>query len=228
MPKQRYESLQKMSTKYYAARSISRSLAIARTEKDKLARLRVNNKQTNKQIDLFRPLLASHLLTLSFFVFFLFLSCRLLRSAFLSPSTTIRSSLKSSDMYSSIDRVCERVDRKLKRFKERRVKGLHSGGGLEQDEESAATFFEQQENAIVMGDSEDLEWLITEEDEWAEEEAQATRGGAEDYYPSIEDEEYDYFSELEIGSEPTVTKIKSFDFSKAMTVAEAIFALDCK
>jgi hypothetical protein len=126
-------------------------------------------------------------------------------------------------MYSSIDRVCERVDRKLKRFKERRVKGLHSGG-LEQDEESAATFFEQQENAIIMGDSEELEWLITEEDDWTEEQAQA-RG---EYYPSIEDEEYDYFSELESSVLPTVTKIKSFDFSRAMTVAEAIFALDCK
>jgi len=44
--------------------------------------------------------------------------------------TTIRTSEESPDMYSSIDLVADRLSRKLKQYKERKVQGYHGGPAI--------------------------------------------------------------------------------------------------
>jgi len=44
--------------------------------------------------------------------------------------TTIRTSEESSDMYSSIDLVADRLSRKLKQYKERKTQGYHGGPAI--------------------------------------------------------------------------------------------------
>lgn len=101
--------------------------------------------------------------------------------------TVIRTSEASPDMYASIDLVADRLARKLRKYKERRLDGYHGGPNMG---ENIASVLE----------------TITD-DQSAVEEA----------------EEADEFIDPEA---PTVTKIKSFDLSKPISVNEAIFALD--
>jgi putative sigma-54 modulation protein len=97
--------------------------------------------------------------------------------------TTFRVAEHSPDMYASIDLVANRLARKLRKYKERRLDGYHGGPNMG---ENLADVL----NSIEVDDS------------------------------AADDEEY-------IDPEQTVvTKIKSFDLSKAISIKEAIFALD--
>lgn len=98
--------------------------------------------------------------------------------------TTIRAAETTPDMYSSIDKVVDRVARKLRQYKERKLKGYHSGPHMGEN------------IANVLDSIEDVE-------------------------------EEEVASETFVDPEaPTITKIKSFDLSKAISVEEAVFALD--
>eukprot|EP00593_Proboscia_inermis_P007435 CAMPEP_0171322018 /NCGR_PEP_ID=MMETSP0816-20121228/114701_1 /TAXON_ID=420281 /ORGANISM="Proboscia inermis, Strain CCAP1064/1" /LENGTH=247 /DNA_ID=CAMNT_0011820395 /DNA_START=606 /DNA_END=1349 /DNA_ORIENTATION=- len=103
---------------------------------------------------------------------------------------TIRAAEETADMYASIDKVTDRLARKLRQYKERRNDGHHGGLGIG---ENAAAF---------MAETDEVE------------DSDASDGNAQ-----VEDEFVDPF-------EPVVTKIKSFDLDGAISVKEAIFALD--
>jgi len=103
---------------------------------------------------------------------------------------TIRAAEETADMYTSIDKVIDRLARKLRQYKERRNEGYHGGLGIG---ENAVAVMEELNEAEESAISEDV---------------------------ALNDEEFiDPF-------EPVVTKIKSFDLDKAISVKEAIFALD--
>jgi len=98
--------------------------------------------------------------------------------------TVIRTSEASPDMYASIDLVSDRLARKLRKYKERRLEGWHGGPNMG-------------ENIANVLDS------------------------------IIEDEETESTTDEFVDPEaPTITKIKSFDLSKPISVDEAVFALD--
>jgi len=99
--------------------------------------------------------------------------------------TTFRVAESSPDMYASIDLVSNRLARKLKKYKERRLSGYHGGPNMGENLADVLNSIE------VDGD-----------------EAPAD---SEDY----EDPE-----------QAVVTKVKSFDLSKPISIKEAIFALD--
>jgi putative sigma-54 modulation protein len=88
-------------------------------------------------------------------------------------------------MYASIDAVSDRLARKLRQYKERRVQGWHGGKNMGDDL------------------SEALEIEVVDDDE--------VNAASADF----EDPE-----------KPEITKIRSFDLSKAISMEEAIFALD--
>jgi len=104
---------------------------------------------------------------------------------------TIRAAEETADMYASIDKVADRLARKLRQYKERRNKGLH-GGKLGMGENVRAYM----DNVDEVEESSYIEDTTSKEEEFV-----------------------DPF-------EPVVTKIKSFDLEKAISVKEAIFALD--
>jgi len=99
--------------------------------------------------------------------------------------TVIRCAEETADMYKSIDDVCDRLNRKLVKYKERRLEGFHGGKSMSQDLADAL-------NAV--------------EDEGTD--AAATS---------------DDFVDPEA---PVVTKVKSYDLSKSISVQEAVFSLD--
>mmetsp|Transcript_15704 Transcript_15704/g.28570 ORF Transcript_15704/g.28570 Transcript_15704/m.28570 type:complete len:124 (-) Transcript_15704:267-638(-) len=88
-------------------------------------------------------------------------------------------------MYASIDLVADRLARKLRKYKERRVEGHHGGSNMGENLSQA------------------LNELETDED--------------------VVEEAPEEFVDPEA---PVITKIKSFDLSKPISVEEAIFALD--
>jgi len=47
--------------------------------------------------------------------------------------TVIRCAEESADMYKSIDEVCDRLNRKLVKYKERRLEGFHGGKSMSED-----------------------------------------------------------------------------------------------
>eukprot|EP00979_Chaetoceros_neogracilis_P002377 scaffold410_cov267-Chaetoceros_neogracile.AAC.25 len=98
--------------------------------------------------------------------------------------TVIRCAENSDDMYASIDAVTDRLAKKLKKYKERRLEGYHGGPNMG---ENFAEVLESLSNDLA-------------EDSNAEEE----------------------FVDAEA---PTVTKIKSYDLSKPISIEEAVFAL---
>mmetsp|Transcript_1394 Transcript_1394/g.2541 ORF Transcript_1394/g.2541 Transcript_1394/m.2541 type:complete len:242 (+) Transcript_1394:156-881(+) len=100
--------------------------------------------------------------------------------------TVIRCAEESDDMYASIDAVTDRLAKKLRKYKERRLEGYHGGPNMG-------------ENLAEVLDS-----LPVVEDEAA---------------APAKDEE---FVDPEA---PVVTKIKSYDLSKPISIEEAIFAL---
>merc|ERR1712032_1261695 len=100
--------------------------------------------------------------------------------------TTFRVAESSPDMYASVDLVANRLARKLRKYKERRLNGYHGGPNM------GANL------ADVLNSIEEKEDIQTEEEE-------------------------DTFIDPE---QAVVTKVKSFDLSKPITVKEAIFALD--
>lgn len=113
----------------------------------------------------------------------------------LAGGPTIRVEESSADMYTSIDLVSDRLGRKLRKFKERKLDGYHGGRSMGEDSANALN-----------------EVLEAEADE-------------EDLNPTAAAEVGEDFVEMSIGS-PEITKIKSFDLSKPISVKEAIFALD--
>jgi len=98
--------------------------------------------------------------------------------------TTFRVAESSPDMYASIDLVSNRLARKLRKYKERRLDGYHGGPNMG---ENLADVL----NSIEVGEDE----------------------------PADEEEFID-------PEQAVVTKVKSFDLSTAISVKEAIFALD--
>jgi len=90
-------------------------------------------------------------------------------------------------MYASIDFVTDRMARKLRQYKERRIEGYHGGPNV--GENIADVLNAIDEIDLKEGDEKKSEDYV---DPWA----------------------------------PKVTKIKSFDLSKPISVEEAIFALD--
>ena len=87
-------------------------------------------------------------------------------------------------MYKSIDEVCDRLNRKLVKYKERRLEGFHGGKSMSEDLADALNAVE------VNGDD---------------------GAAGEDFVDP---------------DAPTVTKVKSYDLSKQISVQEAVFALD--
>eukprot|EP00584_Thalassiosira_punctigera_P000023 CAMPEP_0172532184 /NCGR_PEP_ID=MMETSP1067-20121228/5323_1 /TAXON_ID=265564 ORGANISM="Thalassiosira punctigera, Strain Tpunct2005C2" /NCGR_SAMPLE_ID=MMETSP1067 /ASSEMBLY_ACC=CAM_ASM_000444 /LENGTH=233 /DNA_ID=CAMNT_0013316661 /DNA_START=285 /DNA_END=986 /DNA_ORIENTATION=- len=100
--------------------------------------------------------------------------------------TTFRVAETSPDMYASIDLVANRLGRKLRKYKERRLSGYHGGPNMG-------------ENLADVLNS------IAEEDD------------------APEENEDDLFIDPE---QAVVTKVKSFDLTKGISIQEAIFALD--
>jgi len=99
--------------------------------------------------------------------------------------TTFRVAESSPDMYSSIDLVANRLARKLRKYKERRLKGYHGGPNMGENLADVLNSIEEDEDAAP--------------------------------------EEEEAFIDPE---QAVVTKVKSFNLSKPMSVKEAIFALD--
>jgi len=108
----------------------------------------------------------------------------------LVKGATIRVVEATPDMYSSIDFVVDRLTRKLKQYKERKLEGYHGGPHIG-------------ENLANV-----LNTLPDDEDSKA---------------PPVASSDDTIFVDP---YEPVVTKIKSFDLSKPISVKEAIFALD--
>jgi putative sigma-54 modulation protein len=100
-------------------------------------------------------------------------------------------------MYASIDAVSDRLSRKLRKFKERRAAGWH--GGIKTG--SAAALGEEEEDDDILTD--------------ALNSIEAVEGDDDDTMVMFEDP-----------GKPEVTKIRSFDLSKPISMEEAIFALD--
>jgi len=101
--------------------------------------------------------------------------------------TTFRVAESSPDMYASIDLVVNRLARKLRKYKERRLNGFHGGPNIGENLANVLNSIE------------------------------------------VEDEDEEPAEEEEIFIDPeqaVITKVKSFDLSKPITVKEAIFALD--
>lgn len=97
--------------------------------------------------------------------------------------TVIRCAEETADMYKSIDEVCDRLNRKLVKYKERRLEGFHGGKSMSEDLADAL-------NAVEIGED---------------------GAAGEDFVDP---------------DAPTVTKVKSYDLSKQISVQEAVFALD--
>jgi putative sigma-54 modulation protein len=112
--------------------------------------------------------------------------------------TTIHSSDESPDMYASIDAVSDRLSRKLRKFKERRAAGWHGGIKL---------------GSAAMGEDDDDEDILTD----ALNSIEAVEGDDDDAMTAVMSED---------PGKPEVTKIRSFDLSKPISMEEAIFALD--
>jgi len=91
---------------------------------------------------------------------------------------------ESPDMYNSIDTAAAALNRKLRKYKERRVAGWHGGAHMSEDIMAALDALEE--------------------------------------VPDLEEED-DGFSDPEA---PQITKVKSFDLEHAISVDEAVFALD--
>jgi len=102
--------------------------------------------------------------------------------------TVIRCAEETPDMYASIDLVTDRLARKLRKYKERRLEGWHGGPNMG-------------ENLAEVLNTLDTDLDFTEPDE------------------SIADNYVD-------PEAPVVTKVKSYDLSKPISMEEAIFALD--
>lgn len=90
-------------------------------------------------------------------------------------------------MYNSIDSAAHALNRKLRKYKERRVAGWHGGANMGDDMLSALDALEEVE------------------------------------LPELEEEEDNGFTDPEA---PTITKVNSFDLDRAISVEEAVFALD--
>lgn len=105
--------------------------------------------------------------------------------------TTIRVVESTADMYSSIDLVSDRLARKLRKYKERKLDGYHGG--------------------VKTG--ENLADMMNGMDEEAELEEEV------DVEPQVD-------TVALATSDPKITKVKSFDLSKPISIKEAIFALD--
>lgn len=98
--------------------------------------------------------------------------------------TVFRVAETSPDMYASIDLVSNRLARKLRKYKERRLGGYHGGPNMGEN------------LADVLNSIEDVE------------------------------DEPDDDAQFIDPEQAVVTKVKNFDLSNAMSVKEAIFALD--
>jgi len=105
--------------------------------------------------------------------------------------TTFRVAESSPDMYASIDLVANRLARKLRKYKERRLNGYHGGPNMGEN------------LADVLDAIEDVD---TEADNAA---------------PDADDD-----SSFMDPEQAVITKVKSFDLSKPISIKEAIFALD--
>lgn len=101
--------------------------------------------------------------------------------------TTFRVAEASPDMYASIDLVANRLARKLRKYKERRLNGYHGGPNMGQNLADILNSIEDEEDDLPAKESEDV------------------------------------FIDPE---QAVVTKVKSFDLSKPISIKEAIFALD--
>ncbi|KAL9181315.1 hypothetical protein ACHAXT_010120 [Thalassiosira profunda] len=99
--------------------------------------------------------------------------------------TTFRVAESSPDMYASIDLVANRLARKLRKYKERRLNGYHGGPNMGENLADVLNSIEVDDEA-----------------------------------PADEDDGY---TDPE---QAVVTKVKSFDLSKSISIKEAIFALD--
>jgi len=100
--------------------------------------------------------------------------------------TTFRVAETSPDMYASIDLVSNRLARKLRKYKERRLGGYHGGPNMGENLADVLNSIEVEDDAP-----------------------------AEDEEESFVDPE-----------QAVVTKVKSFDLKKPISIKEAIFALD--
>lgn len=63
--------------------------------------------------------------------------------------TVIRCAEESADMYKSIDEVCDRLNRKLVKYKERRLEGFHGGKSMAEDLAEALNNIEVADDASV-------------------------------------------------------------------------------
>lgn len=101
-------------------------------------------------------------------------------------------------MYASIDAAAAALNRKLKKYKERRVQGYHGGQGISDDFMSAMDALDEYNMMESSDDPAAAAAVEAKEDE----EAMVDPGA------------------------PTVTKIKSYDLENAISLEEAIFSLD--
>mmetsp|Transcript_20180 Transcript_20180/g.47441 ORF Transcript_20180/g.47441 Transcript_20180/m.47441 type:complete len:241 (-) Transcript_20180:119-841(-) len=100
--------------------------------------------------------------------------------------TTFRVAESSADMYKSIDLVSNRLARKLRKYKERRLDGYHGGPNMGENLADVLNSIEVEDDVAVP-------------------------------------QEEDAFVDPE---QAVITKVKSFDLSKPISIKEAIFALD--
>jgi len=102
--------------------------------------------------------------------------------------TTFRVAETSADMYKSIDLVANRLARKLRKYKERRLDGYHGGPKMGQNLADVLNSIEAEDESALDEAEEEESWIDPEQ--------------------------------------AVVTKVKSFDLSKAISIKEAIFCLD--
>lgn len=118
--------------------------------------------------------------------------------------TTIICKNESPDMYASIDAASHALSRKLCTYKERRTEGWHGGGTMGDDLAAAL----EEATADMDEDGDDINTINGKLD------ATVPRAAFEPVFKPEDD------------VTKAVTKVKSFQLDKAISLEEAIFALD--
>ena len=139
--------------------------------------------------------------------------------------STIRSVVDSADMYNSIDLVSDQLFKQLTKYKSRRLGGFHKTGREFSEAASGFLRFASHERKIslTIQNSPPLinadmgEDFANDAEDDMEMEIDMANVGDENKNAGIEEDDK---------PSPMVTKVKSFDLSKSISIEEAIFALD--
>jgi putative sigma-54 modulation protein len=128
--------------------------------------------------------------------------------------TTIICKNESPDMYESIDQAAHALQRKLVKYKGRRVAGHHGGMTMGDDMRSALEEIEAE------ADEQEQALMIAGQKKNANVAAAATAVQA-----AVDPDDEAFFYE-ETHQKKTITPVKSFQLDRPISLEEAVFALD--